>query len=107
MDRRTVWWPVAAGLVMGTIAAVTAAWIATDPATGFTMGAPRFVGAMAALFGLIGYYAARRLVSGVAVTRTGYTLSYRAIEPTADGYREMREVTVAALIAAMARVGYR
>ena len=69
-------------------------------------GAQRFIGFATALGLFAGFAIAVRITRGKAVTRDGFTLSYRSIEPTATGYREIATLTVEDLLAGLRRVGY-
>ena len=69
-------------------------------------GAARFVGAAGAIGLFAGYVIVKQIVGGKHVTRDGFTLTYRPIAPTADGYRDMKIATVADLIAGLAKAGF-
>jgi hypothetical protein len=69
-------------------------------------GAQRFIGFATALGLIAGSLLTARITRGKAVTRDGFTLSYRRIEPTATGYREVTTLTVEDLLAGLRRVGY-
>jgi hypothetical protein len=69
-------------------------------------GAARFIGFVTALGVIAGYAISTRITRGKAVTRDGFTLSYRRIEPTAKGYREIATLTVEDLLAGLRRAGY-
>ena len=72
----------------------------------FHGGAESFIGAAGALGLFAGYAISVRITRGKAVTRDGFTLSYRRIEPTATGYRELATLTVEDVLAGLRRVGY-
>lgn len=69
-------------------------------------GAARFIGFATTLGLFAGIVIAVRITRGKAVTRDGFTLSYRRIEPTATGYREAATPTVEDLLAGLRRLGY-
>ena len=51
-------------------------------------------------------FAVSRLTRGVAVSRDGFTLSYRPLEPVASGYRELTALAVSDLLERLRAVGY-
>jgi hypothetical protein len=110
MSKHSGWW-IVLGTVAGGVVAGAIAWALAGADVNkegdWRNGAARFLGFVTALGLVGGHLVARRLVAGVAVTRDGYTLSYRAIHPTAEGYREMKTTSVADLLAALAATGYR
>ncbi len=69
-------------------------------------GAQRFIGFATALGLFTGFAITTRITRGKRVTRDGFTLSYRRIEPTATGYRELSTLAVEDLLAGLRRVGY-
>jgi hypothetical protein len=69
-------------------------------------GAARFVGMCGAIGGFAGYLITARLTRGERLARDGFTLSYRPLPPTATSYREHTTLTVADVIAGLAKVGY-
>lgn len=69
-------------------------------------GAGRFIGMCGAIGAGLGYFVTRFLVAGAQLARDGFTLSYKRIEPTADGYRDMASLTVDSVLAQLREVGY-
>jgi hypothetical protein len=69
-------------------------------------GAARFVGMASAIGIMLGYVVTSRFTRGVAVTRDGFTLSYRPADPVPTGYRELRTLTINDLIERLRAVGY-
>jgi hypothetical protein len=69
-------------------------------------GAARFVGMIATLGGAVGFFGVRQLLGKAPLARDGFTLSYRRIDPSADGYRETKTVSVGDLIGALKTLGY-
>jgi hypothetical protein len=104
-----IWFPVLGAVIGGAIGfAIGWRLAGGDIVTPYywDRGAMRFVGMLAAFGAFGGYVATRRLVRGPRLTRSGFTLSYRRIEPAAVGYREMRVIAVGDLLAALRGVGY-
>jgi hypothetical protein len=109
MSRLSALW-VALGTVAGGAIGFAISWgLAADDighAGDWRGGAQRFIG-FATTLGLVGgAVIASRLVRGRPVTRDGFTLSYRRIEPTATSYREVTTLTVEDLLAGLRRTGY-
>jgi hypothetical protein len=109
MARRSAIW-VVLGMVAGGALGFAISWkLASDDigqAGDWRAGAERFIGFATALGLIGGTFIAARITRGKPVTRDGFTLSYRRIEPTATGYRELTTLTVEDLLAGLRRVGY-
>jgi hypothetical protein len=109
MSRRSAIWILLGALAGGAIGFAISWSLAGDDIHqlgDWRAGAARFVGFATAL-GLFGGGAiAIRITRGKAVTRDGFTLSYRRIEPTATGYRELTTLTVEDLLSGLRRIGY-
>lgn len=104
-----VWWPWLGGLLgaaLGVAIGMALAGGDLGKLGDFSHGAARFIGMAGAIGAFAGYALGRRLAAGKHVTRDGYTLAYRAIAPDAVGYRELAQITVGDVIAALAKVGY-
>jgi len=103
------WAPVIAGLA-GCAAGFAVGWILASQDVNklgdFQEGAARFIGFTSAIGAFIGFFIAVRLTRGKHVSRDGFTLSYKRIEPTAANYRELKTITVADLVAGLREVGY-
>jgi hypothetical protein len=109
MKRRSAWWVVLGGAAGGAIGFAIAWTLASDDIGqlgDWRLGAQRFIGAAGAVGVIAGVVIAARLAYGVRVTRDGFTLSYKRIEPTAAGYREMTTLTIATLLQALREAGY-
>jgi hypothetical protein len=104
------WWLVVLGAVGGGVIAAAIAWqLAGDDVNklgDWRHGALRFIGMVTTLGIAVGYLIARQLAGKTPHTRDGFTLSYRRIDPKAEGYREMVTPRVADLLAALSAVGY-
>jgi hypothetical protein len=101
------WAPVVGALFGGAIAAVIAWMLAGDEVNKLgDNGAARFVGMVSAFGAFVGFFATARLVRGATLTRDGFTLSYRPLEPIPVGYRELTTLTVDDLMSRIRDVGY-
>lgn len=103
------WWPILGGIAGGAIGWAIAWQLASDDIHklgDFKYGALRFIGVVAVIGIAIGYFVVSRVTRGVAVTRDGFTLSYRPLEPVSSGYRELTTLTVSDLVDRLRAVGY-
>lgn len=103
------WAPVLGALVGGAIAfAIAWHYASTDiNKTGdWRNGAARFIGFISVIGVAVGWVVAMRLTRGVAVTRDGFTVSYKPAEAVPHGYRELKLLTVGDLIERLKSVGY-
>lgn len=98
-------WPILGGLVCGSVGALIA-WNAAMGDPQVTDGPERFVGMVAAIGLVGGYYVTGWLTRGGSTTRHGMTLSYKRIEATATGYREIKTLTVEDVLAGLRASGY-
>lgn len=109
MSRRSFVWVLLGTLVGGAIGFAISWTLAADDihqVGDWRGGAQRFIG-FATVLGLIaGSVITARITRGKPVTRGGFALSYRRIEPTAVGYRELSTLTVEELLAGLRGVGY-
>jgi hypothetical protein len=108
MKPRAWWWAWLGAVVGGaTGLAIGLALAGGDINKPFgTNGAARFIGMCSAIGGLGGYAITSLLTRSARLTRDGFTLSYRPLAPTAAGYREHTTLTVADVIAGLAKLGY-
>jgi len=110
MKRRSAWWIVLGACAGGAIG-FAIAWQLAGAEVGklgdWRQGATRFVGAVSAFGLLFGFALASRFTRGVKLSRDGFTLSYRRIEPTTSGYRELATVTIELLMNGLREVGYK
>lgn len=109
MTQRARWWPWVGAAVGGGIGLAIGLALAGDDVNklgDWRNGAARFIGMAGAIGLFAGYVIVQQITRGKHVTRDGFTLSYRPIAPTAEGYREMKVATVADLIAGLVKVGY-
>jgi len=109
MSRNSLLWPVLGALAGAVILSVIAWTFASgdvNKAGDWKHGAAKFVG-MAGTIGLVvGWFGTARLTRGATYARTGLTLGYQRIEPTASGYRELTTLTVDDLLARLRELGY-
>jgi hypothetical protein len=105
MKPRAWWWAWLGAVVVGAIGVAIGFSLAGDELE-VSRGAARFVGMCGALGGFAGYLVVARLTRGVRLARDGFTLSYRPLPPTAVNYREHTTLTVADVIAGLAKLGY-
>ncbi len=105
MKPRAWWWAWLGAAALGAVGVAIGFALAGDD-LGVSRGAARFVGMCGAIGGFAGYVIASRLTRGEHLTRDGFTLSYRPLAPTAASYRENTTLTVADLIAGLAKLGY-
>jgi hypothetical protein len=107
MKRRAWWWAWLGAVIVGAIGVAIGLALAGDDIDKIGgRGAARFVGMCGAIGGFAGYLVTARLTRGKSLTRDGFTLSYRPLAPTAAGYRENTTLTVADVIAGLAKLGY-
>ncbi len=109
MARHSAVWILLGALGGGAVAFAIAWSLAGDDVHqlgDWRAGAARFIGFATVLGLFAGGAIAPRITRGKAVTRDGFTLSYRPIEPTATGYRELATLTVEDLLAGLRRAGY-
>jgi len=107
MSKR--WLPVLGAIAGGAIAGAIAWSLAADDIGklgDWKAGAQRFIGMVTAIGVLGGYVIVRQLVGVRPATRDGFTLSFRRLEPQAEGYRELQLATVGDLGAALVATGY-
>lgn len=103
------WWPVLGGIVGGAIGGAVGWALAGDDIHqlgDWRAGALRFIGLVAALGIAIGYVGVARVTRGVAVTRDGFTLSYRPLVAVPTGYRELTMLSVSDLLDRLRAIGY-
>ena len=103
------WWPILGGIVGGAIGWAIAWALAADDIYklgDFQYGALRFIGLVSTIGLVLGYVVVSRVTRGVKVTRDGFTLSYRPLEPVAAGYRELTTLSVADLLERLRVIGY-
>ena len=109
MSRNSLLWPVLGALVGAAILSAVAYGFASgdlNKAGDFKRGAAKFIG-MAGTIGLVvGWFVTVRLARGPTFSRSGLTLGYKRIEPTATGYRELTTLTVDDLVARLRELGY-
>lgn len=107
--NRKLWLPVVVAIACGAAAcaiAYAAAGSDIDQAGDWRHGALRFIGFAGAVGVFGGYIVTARLVRGRPVTRDGWTLSYRRIEPKASGYRALDTLKVKDFLAGLRELGY-
>lgn len=105
MKPRAWWWAWLGAIVVAAIGVVIGVALAGDELR-ISRGASRFVGMCGALGGFAGYLIVARLTRGQHLTRDGFTLSYRPLAPTAVSYRENATLTIADVLAGLAKLGY-
>jgi hypothetical protein len=107
--QRSAWW-VLLGAIAGGVIGFLIGWVIASDEIGklgdWRHGALRFLGMCGAIGLFLGAGIASRFARGAPVTRDGFTLSYKRIEPTAAGYRELTTLTIATLLDALREVGY-
>lgn len=109
MSRRSAIWVFLGALSGGALGFAISWKLASsdvDKRGDWRGGAERFIGFATALGLVAGGGIAIRITRGKRVTRDGFTLSYRRIEPTATGYREISTLMVEDLLAGLRRAGY-
>jgi hypothetical protein len=107
MKPRAWWWAWLGAAIVGAIGVAIGLALAGDDINKIGgRGAARFVGMCGAIGGFAGYLVTARLTRGKSLTRDGFTLSYRPLAPTAAGYRENTTLTVADVLAGLAKLGY-
>jgi hypothetical protein len=108
MRRQPLW--VALGTVAGAVLGFAIGWMLASGDIGkdgdWRGGAQRFIGFAGAIGAFVGFVIAVRLTRGKYVTRDGFTLSYKRIESTAKGYREMETLALSDLLDGLRAVGY-
>jgi hypothetical protein len=105
--RKSVIWPLLGGFAGGGVGFAIAYNAASDSiykAGDYHNGALRFVGLIAALGFVIGFFLVARLTRGPRYKRDGFTLGYK--RPTETGYRDFVTVSVGDLLAGLREVGY-
>lgn len=103
------WAPLLGAVIGGVVAAATAWTLAGAEVNKFgdwRNGAGRFLGMVTAIGLFAGYVVTVRVVRGRSVSRDGFTLSLRPLEPVPSGYRELTTLTMANLIERLRAVGY-
>lgn len=103
------WAPVFGALIGGAIAAAIAWTLAGSDVNrlgDWRGGSARFIGMVTALGVFVGFFATARLTRGAPVTRDGFTLSFRPLEPIPAGYRELTTLTVEDLLSRLREAGY-
>jgi hypothetical protein len=107
LKTRAWWWAWLGAAIFGVIGlAIGAAMVGDAIGHAGHKGAARFVGMCGAIGGFAGYLIVARLTRGQHLTRDGFTLSYRPLAPTAVSYRENTTLTVADVLAGLAKLGY-
>jgi len=110
MTKQRAWWWPFVGAVIGGVAGIAIGMaLAGDDVNrvgDWRNGAARFVGMTGAIGLFAGYAIAQQLARGKRVNRDGFTLAYRPIAPTAEGYRENKLVTVGDVLAGLAKAGF-
>jgi hypothetical protein len=107
--RRSGWWAILGGVVGGGVGWLIAWGLAgadVHQIGDWRGGALRFIGLVTTVGIAVGYIVVSRLTRGVAVSRDGFTLSYRPLEPVASGYRELAALSVSDLVERLRAVGY-
>ncbi len=109
IKQRAWWWPYV-GAVIGGVAgfaiAMSLAGRDVNKLGDWNHGAAQFIGMAGAIGVFAGYLIVRQISGRKRVARDGFTLAYRPITPTAEGYRENRLPTVADVIAGLAKAGF-
>jgi hypothetical protein len=108
MGRQSAVWIVLGALAGGALGFGIGWALAADDLSqlgDWRHGSERFVGFGAAAGLALGALVTARITRGKAMARDGFTLSYRIIEPTATGYREVVTPTVGALLTGLRRIG--
>jgi len=104
------WAPVLAALVGGAVAFAIAWHFASADVNkegDWRNGAARFIGMVSVIGMAVGYIGTSLLTRGVAVTRDGFTISYKPADAVPQGYRELKLLTVGDLVERLKAVGYR
>ena len=107
--NRKFWIPVIAAIACGALGGAIGYLLAgndLDNAGHWQPGVRRFIAFTGTIGVFVGYAVAARLVRGKAVTRDGWTLSYRRIEPKASGYRALDTLKVKDFFAGLRELGY-
>jgi hypothetical protein len=103
------WAPVLGALVGGAIGCAIAWHFASADVNkmgDWRNGAARFIGLISVIGVAVGWVVGLRLTRGVAVTRDGFTVSYKPAEAVPQGYRELKTLTVGDLVERLKAVGY-
>jgi hypothetical protein len=103
-------WAPLLGAVIGGVVAGAIAWAIAGAEVSklgdWRNGPARFIGMLTAIGLFAGYAVTTRVVRGRSVSRDGFTLSLRPLEPVPSGYRELAALTVANLLERLRAVGY-
>lgn len=102
-------WPILGALVGGAILSAIAWHYASgdiNSVGNWKNGAAKFVGMAGAIGLMLGWYGTLHVTRGAALSRTGLTLGYKRIDPTATGYRELATLTVEDLLVRLREFGY-